>query len=74
MIISCALCDKQMDTKKEKVRVTVEWVLKELMKLNEIIDDKEFARVVKICDNCYVNKLAKKPDKEDLYWEFNKEI
>ena len=31
-----------MDTKKEKVRVTVEWVLKELIKLNEINDDKEF--------------------------------
>jgi hypothetical protein len=63
-----------MDTKKEKVRVTVEWVLKELVKLNEIQDDKEFPRVVKICNNCYVNKLEKKPENEDLCWEFSKEI
>jgi len=74
LIISCALCNKQMDTKKEKVRVTVEWVLKELIKLNEINDDKEFPRVVKICNNCWINKLEKKPEKEDLYWEFSKEI
>jgi plasmid replication initiation protein len=72
--ISCALCNKQMDTKKEKVRVTVEWVLKELIKLNEINDNKEFPRVVKICNNCYVKKLVKKPEKEDLFWEFSKEI
>lgn len=63
-----------MDTKKEKVRVTVEWVLKELIKLNEIQDDKEFPRVVKICNNCYENKLEKKPENEDLSWEFSKEI
>ena len=74
MNISCALCNKQMDTKKEKVRVTVEWVLKELIKLNDINDYKEFSRVVKICNDCWVNKLEKKPEKEGLYWEFSKEI
>ena len=72
--ISCALCNKQMDTKKEKVRVTVEWVLKELIKLNDIDEDKDFPRVVKLCNNCWENKLEKKPAKENLCWEFNKEI
>ena len=74
MLISCALCNKQMDTRKESVRVTVEWVLKELRELNNIKDDKEFPRVVKICTNCWENTLVKKTDKDDLSWEFNKEI
>ena len=63
-----------MDTKKESVKVTVEWVLQELLKMNDIKDDKEFPRVVKICVNCWDNTLVKKSDKEDLSWEFNKEI
>ena len=63
-----------MDTKKESVKVTVEWVLRELLKMNDIKDDKEFPRVVKICVKCWENTLVKKPDKEDLSWEFNKEI
>jgi hypothetical protein len=74
LIISCALCDKQMDTKKEPVKVTVKWVLQELLKMNDIKEEKEFPRVVKICTNCWENTLVKKPDKEDLSWEFNKEI
>ena len=74
MIISCALCNKQKDTKKEKIRVTVGKVLKELVKINEINDDAEFSRVVKICNDCWVNKLEKKPEKEGLYWEFSKKI
>ena len=41
---------------------------------NDISEDKEFPRVTKICDDCWVNKLEKKPEKEGLYWEFSKEI
>ena len=63
-----------MDTKKEKIKVTVEWVLKDLLRLNEIHDDTIFPRVVKLCSNCWENKLVKKPEKKDLSWEFNKAI
>jgi len=74
MNLSCALCDKQADTQKEKVVVTIEWVLKELLKLNDIEHNMEFPRVVKVCNDCWENRLKKKTEKEDYFWEFSKEI
>lgn len=73
MILSCNLCNNQMDTKKEKVFVTVEWIMEELLKLNDI-QHSDFRRVVNICNDCWENKLKKKPDKKDYFWTVNQEI
>ena len=73
MILSCVLCNNQMDSKKEKVIVTVKWIMEELLKLNDI-KHTGFQRVVNICNDCWENKLKKKPDKEDYFWTFSKKM
>ncbi len=74
MNVSCAICDRQVDTRKEDINVTVSWVFEDLLKKNNVKYDKKAPRVVKICNDCWNNKLKSKPEGKDFYWSFNKGI
>lgn len=73
-VIPCFLCEKPVDTKKDKLMVTVSWVYEDLLKLNDLKSDKSAPRVVSVCSNCWDNKLKKKPDLKDKYWVHHKEV
>jgi hypothetical protein len=73
MKVTCAICDKEKETKKEDITVTVRWILRDLIKRNKIQYEKNIPRVVKICKKCWAS-LKDKPSGNDYYWLFNKEI
>jgi len=70
----CFLCEKEVDTKKNNVYVAVRWYFKEALAMNNINLEKEIPRVTHICAKCWKNALKKKPNAENWYWLFNKEI
>ena len=73
-IINCIHCDKPVDTKKEKLVMTVNWMYKDLLKLNNIQSDKNPSKVIGICPVCWDNILKKKIDVKDWYWTYNQSI
>lgn len=74
MKLTCSLCERDVDTKKEDVFMTVKWCFEELLKLNKINIDKDLSRVVGSCSDCWANKLKKKLSSKNYYWIYNKEI
>lgn len=73
MKVLCALCDKEMESREEDVYVTVSWVMEDLLIRNNIPYDKTLQRVVKLCTECW-NALEHKPQGENTYWMFHKDI
>lgn len=74
MDISCIYCNASKDTRKETVYVTVEWIYKRLLEMNNLEPKGAVPRVVKICSNCWDNVFKKKVEDTNYYWTFNKEI
>jgi len=74
MNVSCAICGKTADTKKEEVKVTVGWVLENIAKDNGVNHEGSFPRVSMICNACWSKTLKKKPQGTDYFWIYNKEI
>ena len=72
--ISCFNCEKTVDTKKEKLIMTISWLYKDLLKQNSLNSDKNPPRVLGICSNCWKNVFKKKLDLKDWYWEYNQSI
>ena len=73
-VISCFNCKKSIDTKKEKMFMTVSWLYKDLLKQNDMKSDKEPGEVVGICLDCWDNVFKKKLDLKEWYWEYNKVV
>ena len=54
--------------------MTVNWMYKDLLKLNNIQSDKNPSKVIGICPVCWDNVLKKKIDVKDWYWTYNQSI
>ncbi len=74
MKVTCSLCDKEVDTTKEDVFMTVKWCFEELLKANAIEVNKDLGRVISVCGDCWTHKLEKKLSTEDYYWIYDKEV
>jgi hypothetical protein len=74
MKVACSLCEKEVDTTKEDVFMTVKWCFEELLKANEMEVNKDLGRVISVCSDCWTNKLEKKLSTEDYYWVYDKEV
>jgi hypothetical protein len=73
MEVTCTICGKTCDTKKEDVFVTVGWVLEKIAKDNGI-NHEGFPRVSMVCNICWNGKLKKKPEGSDYFWTYSKEV
>jgi len=74
MNVTCAVCGKVTDSKKEEVKVTVGWVLEKIAKDNSIDPKSQYPRVSMICKSCWDKRLKSKPQGTDYFWIYNKEI
>lgn len=74
MKVTCSLCEKEVDTTKEDVFMTVKWCFEELLKANEMEANRDLGRVISVCSDCWIKKLEKKLTIEDYYWVYNKEV
>jgi len=74
MQVPCTLCDKEINTKKDNIYMTVRWRFKEMLDINKISLAHELPRVVGICSKCWSSKLKKKLDIDDYYWQYSKEV
>jgi hypothetical protein len=74
MEISCSICNRQVDTSKEDVYVTVNWIGNDLIKKNNVKLNKKLSRVARICNTCWENTLKDKPKGTDYYWSFDKDV
>jgi hypothetical protein len=74
MNVTCAVCGKATDSKKEDVLVTVGWVLEKITKDNSIDHKGQYPRVSMVCKSCWNSKLKKKPEGTDYFWSYNKDI
>ena len=52
MEIACVLCNTRMETTKEDVYVTVRWMLKEILQLNQETAN-EVPRICRLCATCW---------------------
>ncbi len=74
MDVQCAVCRRTVDTKKEEVTVTTNWILEEAVKMSGVQHEGSFPRVSMVCAKCWKNVLKKKPEDKSCYWTYNKEI
>ena len=74
MKVPCVLCDKEVETKKEDLYMTVKWCFDEMLKENNININKDLGRVISVCSNCWTNKLKTKLSIEDYFWIYDKEV
>lgn len=74
MKVTCSLCEKEVDTTKKDVFMTVKWCFEEMLKANEMEVDKDLGRVISVCSDCWTKKLKKKLSTEDYYWVYDKEV
>ena len=74
MDIACSICDRQVDSNKEELFVTVNWIGNDLVKKNNVKLKKNLSRVVRVCKNCWNNTLKDKPEGTDYFWMFDKTI
>jgi hypothetical protein len=54
--------------------VTVKWCFDEMVEANNLDVDKDLGRVISVCNACWSDKLKSKPDIEDYYWIYDKEV
>ncbi|MCW4040125.1 MAG: hypothetical protein NWE83_05160 [Candidatus Bathyarchaeota archaeon] len=74
MKVPCVLCEKVVETQKEDMYVTVKWCFDEMVEANNLDVDKDLGRVISVCNACWSDKLKSKPDIEDYYWIYDKEV
>jgi NAD-dependent SIR2 family protein deacetylase len=72
--VQCAVCGQNIDTKKEEVTVTTDWLLEETVKMNVVQHEGSFPRVSMVCTKCWKDVLKKKPEDKSFFWTYNKEI
>ena len=73
MNITCTLCGKQLDTSKDDVNVTTEWIFEDLLRSNSVKPDSAIPRVVKVCSQCWDGTLNS-PQGNNISWKFNQSI
>ena len=73
MNIACTLCGKTLDTAKDDVNVTTEWIFKDLLATNSVEYNSGIPRVVKVCSKCWDDTLNS-PEAKTISWKFNSSI
>lgn len=73
MNIACTLCGKKLDTAKDDVNVTTEWIFKDLLAANSVEYSSAIPRVVKVCSHCWDGTLNS-PEAKTISWKFNTSI
>ena len=73
MNITCTLCGKQLDTAKDDVNVTTEWIYKKILAENSVESSSAIPRVVKVCSQCW-DETLNSPDAKNIAWKFNPNI
>jgi len=61
-----------MNTKKDNVIVTVNWIYNDLVKRKKISQNKTIVRIVKLCESCGMTVFKDEPKEKNFFWTFNK--